>query len=52
MTAIRDGRYAYCPIPEPGARTVDLETAYNVTRYRPTYESKLGLPVLLTAPVV
>ena len=25
MTAIRDGRYSYCPIPEPGARTVDVE---------------------------
>jgi 6-phosphofructokinase len=52
MTAIRDGRYAYCPIPEPGARTVDVESAYNVERYRPRYESKLGLPVLLTPSVV
>ncbi len=52
MTAIRDGRYGYCPIPEPGARTVDVEHAYNAQRYRPTYESKLGLPVLLTPPVV
>jgi ATP-dependent phosphofructokinase / diphosphate-dependent phosphofructokinase len=52
MTAIRDGRYGYCPIPEPGARTVDLAHAYNTERYRPTYESKLGLPVLLTPPVV
>ncbi len=52
MTAIRDGRYGYCPIPEPGARTVDVEHAYNVERYRPTYENKVGLPVLLTPPVV
>ena len=48
MTAIRDGRYGYCPIPEPGARTVDVEHAYNTERYRPHYENKIGLPVLLT----
>jgi 6-phosphofructokinase 1 len=52
MTAIRDGRYSYCPIPEPGARTVDVEHAYNVKRYRPHYENKIGLPVLLTPSVV
>ena len=52
MTAIRDGRYGYCPIPEPGARTVDVEHAYNADRYRPRYESKVGLPVLLTPSVV
>jgi 6-phosphofructokinase 1 len=52
MTAIRDGRYGYCPIPEPGARTVDVEHAYNVERYRPHYENKVGLPVLLTPSVV
>ncbi len=52
MTAIRDGRYSYCPIPEPGARIVDVEHAYNVERYRPHYGNKLGLPVLLTPPVV
>ncbi len=52
MTAIRDGRYGYCPIPEPGARTVDIEHAYNVDRYRPRYENKVGLPVLLTPSVV
>jgi 6-phosphofructokinase 1 len=52
MTAIRDGRYSYCPIPEPGARTVDVEHAYNVKRYRPHYENKIGLPVLLTPSVI
>jgi len=52
MTAIRDGRYGYCPIPEPGARTVDIEHAYNVERYRPHYANKIGLPVLLTPSVV
>ena len=51
MTAIRDGRYGYCPIPEPGARTVNVEHAYNVERYRPHYDNKMGLPVLLTPSV-
>jgi 6-phosphofructokinase 1 len=35
MTAIRDGRYGYCPIPDPGARTVNIEKFYNVDRFRP-----------------
>ncbi len=52
MTAIRDGRYSYCPIPEPGARTVDVEHLYNVERYRPQYGGKLGLPIMLTLPVI
>jgi len=51
MTAIRDGRYSYCPIQEPGARTVDVEHQYNVDRYRPQYGGKLGLPIMLTLPV-
>jgi 6-phosphofructokinase 1 len=51
MTAIREGRYGYCPIPEPGARTIDVPLSYNVDRYRPNYQHRLGLPVLLTAPV-
>jgi 6-phosphofructokinase 1 len=52
MTAIRDGRYSYCPIPEPGARIVDVEHQYNVARYRPQYGNKIGLPIMLTQPVV
>jgi 6-phosphofructokinase 1 len=51
MTAIRDGRYSYCPIPEPGARTVDVERFYNADRYRPIYTDKIGLPIMLTQPV-
>jgi 6-phosphofructokinase len=51
MTAIREGRYGFCPIPEPGARTVDVEHQYNVDRYRPQYGSKLGLPILLSLTV-
>ena len=52
MTAIRDGRYGYCPIPDPGARTVDVERFYNAERYRPIYTDKIGLPIMLTQPVV
>jgi 6-phosphofructokinase len=52
MTAIRDGRYSFCPIPEPGARTVDVAHQYNVDRFRPQYGEKLGLPIMLTQPVV
>ena len=52
MTAIRDGRYSFCPIPEPGARTVDVATQYNAERYRPQYGNKIGLPIMLTEPVV
>jgi 6-phosphofructokinase 1 len=51
MTAIRDGRYGFCPIPEPGARTVDVARFYNAERFRPVYTDKIGLPVLLTQPV-
>jgi 6-phosphofructokinase len=52
MTAIRDGRYSFCPIPEPGARTVDVAHQYNVERYRPQYGEKIGLPIMLTQTVV
>ncbi len=51
MTAIRDGRYSYCPIPEPGARTVDVARFYNAERYRPVYTDKIGLSIMLTQPV-
>jgi len=50
MTAISDGCYALVPIPDPklGPRKVDVATMYNTERYRPTYNSKLGLPIFLT----
>ncbi len=51
MTAIRGGCYGFCPIPEPGARTVDVERFYNVDRFRPQYGNKVGLPILLTPPI-
>ena len=49
MTAIRDGKYAHSPLPDPtlGARHVDLETMYNQDRYRPRYTGLLGRPLLL-----
>ncbi len=51
MTAIRDGRYAHSPLPDPtlGPRKVDVSSLYNTERYRPNYASKLGAPLLLDA---
>ena len=50
MASITDGKFAMVPIPDPkkGPRHVDIETMYNVERYRPSYSSKQGLPVFLT----
>lgn len=50
MMAIHEGRYAAVPIPDPklGPRRVDVPTMYNVDRYRPTYNNKLGMPIFLT----
>src|SRR5438309_5060234 len=50
MTAINDGCYAMVGIPDPklGPRHVEVESMYNTERYRPTYDSKLGLPIFLT----
>jgi ATP-dependent phosphofructokinase / diphosphate-dependent phosphofructokinase len=49
MTAVRDGNYAHAPLPERalGARQLDVATMYNVDRFRPRYEAKLGTPLLL-----
>jgi 6-phosphofructokinase len=51
MVAIRDGKYAHTDLPEPGLgpRTVDVATAYDTDRYRPSYSNRLGSPLLLTA---
>jgi 6-phosphofructokinase 1 len=51
MTAIRDGRYAHSPLPDPalGPRKVDVTALYNTERYRPNYANKLGAPLLLDA---
>jgi 6-phosphofructokinase 1 len=50
MMAISHGCYASVAIPDPklGPRKVDVETMYNVERYRPSYRTKLGLPIFLT----
>jgi 6-phosphofructokinase len=50
MMAISHGCYANVAIPDPklGPRKVDIETMYNVDRYRPNYNTKLGLPIFLT----
>lgn len=52
MAAIVEGRYAMVEIPDPkaGPRSVDVNTMFNVERYRPSYENKEGLPVFLTKP--
>jgi len=52
MTAINEGRYAMVTIPDPklGPRKVDIGSMYNIDRYRPKYDHKLGLPIFLTRP--
>ena len=53
MVAIRDGKYAHAPLPDPtlGPRKVDVETLYNVERFRPQYAARLGEPLLLSTPL-
>src|ERR1035438_3835596 len=50
MTAISGGCYAMVGIPDPklGPRKVDVASMYNTERYRPTYDTKAGLPIFLT----
>jgi 6-phosphofructokinase len=54
MVAIRDGKYAHAPLPGQGmsTRTLDVEAMYNVRRFRPRYEAKLGSPLLLGPAVI
>jgi 6-phosphofructokinase 1 len=49
MVAIRDGKYAHTDLPAKGstARRVDVEAMYNVERFRPRYDGRLGSPMLL-----
>ena len=50
MMAIQDGKYAHVPIPEPGnPRKVDVDTMYDLNRFRPQYHNRLGRPLLLGA---
>ena len=50
LTAVRDGKYAHVPIPDPklGARRIDVPNMYNLTRYRPHYAGRIGSPLLLS----
>jgi 6-phosphofructokinase 1 len=50
MASISGGKFAMVGIPDPklGPRKVEIETMYNVERYRPSYVNKEGLPVFLT----
>ena len=50
MMAIQNGCYAIADLPDAskGPRSVDVETMYNVDRYRPNYGHKTGLPVFMT----
>lgn len=54
MVAIRDGKYTHAPLPEPsaGTRQLDVAAMYNVARFRPRYEAKLGSPLLLGPAVL
>lgn len=49
MVAVREGRYAHAPLPDPslGPRTVNVDKLYNTKRYRPLYAGKLGDPLFL-----
>jgi len=49
MAAVREGRYAHSPLPDPvlGPRTIDVPKLYNTERYRPHYTGKLGNPLFL-----
>ena len=50
MIAIQDGKYAHVPIPDPGnPRKVDVDTMYDIDRFRPQYHNRLGRPLLLGA---
>ena len=54
MVAVRDGKYSHAALPERdlGARQLDVDAMYNVSRFRPRYEAKLGSPLLLGAAVL
>jgi 6-phosphofructokinase 1 len=49
MVAVREGKYAATDLPEPGLgpRRVAVGELYNVDRFRPRYDGKLGDPLLL-----
>jgi ATP-dependent phosphofructokinase / diphosphate-dependent phosphofructokinase len=52
MASISEGKFAMVQIPDPkdGPRRLDVEHMYNKERYRPSYTSKEGMPLLLSHP--
>ena len=50
LTAVRGGKYAHVPLPDPkmGARKLDFPRLYNATRFRPHYAGRIGSPLLLS----
>jgi len=50
MVAVQKGCYTHTELPDAtsGPRRVNVETMYNVERYRPNYASKIGVPMLLS----
>ncbi len=52
MASISEGKFAMVTIPDPkdGPRHLDVEHMYNKDRYRPSYTSKEGMPLLLSHP--
>lgn len=50
MVAVRDGKYSHVSLAETAKppRRVDVGTAYDPDRFRPTYSDRIGHPVLLT----
>jgi ATP-dependent phosphofructokinase / diphosphate-dependent phosphofructokinase len=49
MIALQDGKYAHAELPDPdlGPRRINVPDLYNVDRFRPRYDGKLGDPMLL-----
>jgi len=49
MVALQDGKYAHTELPDPdlGPRKINVPDLYNVERFRPRYDGKLGDPMLL-----
>jgi len=49
MVALQDGKYAHTELPDPdlGPRKINVPDLYNVDRFRPRYDGKLGDPMLL-----
>ncbi len=49
MVGIREGKYAHVDLQSTGvaARRVDVDTMYNLDRFRPRYDGRLGSPLLL-----